>query len=74
MSEVMVMEELLKRLFDYQKFERNPALQRVIDETAARYESRALSDEDVSGLFAAGAPDSQVPDPSEGEPWGRRRL
>lgn len=68
------MEELLRRLFDYQKFARDPALQRVIDETAAQYEARALSDEDVSGLFAAGDPDSQVPDPSEGEPLGRRRL
>ena len=62
------MEALLKRLFDYQKFERDPALQRVIDETAARYESRALTDEDVSRLFAAGDPDPQVPNPPEGKP------
>ena len=68
------METLLRGLFDYQKFERNPALQRVIDETAAQYGARALSDEDVSGLFAAGDPDLQVPDPPEGERLGRRRL
>ena len=70
----MEMEELLKRLFDYQKFERNPALQRVLDETAAQYEARALSDDDVSGLFAAGDPDLKVPDPPEEEPRGHRRL
>lgn len=65
------MEELLRRLFDYQKFARNPALQRVIDETAAQYEARALSDEDVSGLFAAGDPDLQVPDPPDVKPLRR---
>ena len=63
------MEALLKRLFDYQKFERDPALQRVIDETAARYESRALSDEEVNGLFAAGDNSClHTLDPPEGKP------
>lgn len=62
------MEALLRRLFDYQKFERDPSLQRVIDGITARREARALSDEDVNGLFAAGDPDLQVQDPPEGKP------
>lgn len=64
------MENLLRGLFDYQKFARNPALQSVLDGIAAQYESRSLSDDDVSGLFAAGEPDLQVPDAPEGKsPW-----
>ena len=62
------MEALLKRLFDYQKFERNPALQSVLDEIAPRCESRALSDEELNGLSAAGDPGYQVPDSPEGKP------
>ena len=40
-------------LFEYQKFERNPELQSLIDETEARY-SGELSDDELSLVAAAG--------------------
>lgn len=70
-SEVVEMEELLKGLFDYQKFAQEPALQSVIDEIKSQYRTRALTDDDVSGLFAAGDPDSQIPDPPDGKLFRR---
>ena len=40
----MNMEKLLAGLFDFQKFEKEPALQSVIDEVEARYFCAELSD------------------------------
>ncbi len=47
------MERKLKNLFDFQRFARNPALQRIIDEAESYTEAVELSD-DVLGLAAGG--------------------
>ena len=47
------MERKLKSLFDYQKFEKNPRLEKLISETENRY-ARELSDDDLSFVNAAG--------------------
>lgn len=47
------MENKLKRLFDYQRFEQNGSLERLIAETENRC-ARALSDEELSSVSAAG--------------------
>ena len=52
------MEKKLASLFDFQKFEANPALQRVIDSVHARYGARMLSDEELDLVNAAGAPEA----------------
>lgn len=56
--EVMRMEtgRSLTELFDRQRFERDPALQRVIDEVEERYFGEALSDEQLQAVTAAGEP------------------
>ena len=48
------MENLLKGLFDFQKFEGNTALQRVIDSVHARYAVRELDLDDLEWVSAAG--------------------
>ncbi len=48
------MERCLKSLFDFQKFENNPALRSVIDSTHSRYVSRELSLGHLEQVFAAG--------------------
>ena len=57
----MDIEKLLGVLFDFQSFERNEALQRVIDETETR-RLTPLTDEELESLSAAGDPFSQMPD------------
>ena len=54
------MERKLKALFDFQKFEENADLQKVIDRVHARYNSRAqlLDDDDVEFVNAAGVQDT----------------
>ena len=52
------MEGVLKTLFDYQKFEKNPALQQVIDSVHSRYEVRELTLDDMEWVSAAGIPES----------------
>ena len=47
------MERKLKSLFDYQNFEKNPRLEKLISETENRY-ARELSDDDLSFVNAAG--------------------
>ena len=47
------MENKLKKLFDYQKFESNPRLARMINKAELYYGSQ-LSDEDLSEVSAAG--------------------
>ena len=47
------MEKKLKKLFDYQRFEQNAKLEKLIQETESRYE-KELSEEDLSLVSAAG--------------------
>ncbi len=47
------MENKLKRLFDYQKFEKNANLEHVIQDSVER-SSRMLSDDDLEMVAAAG--------------------
>lgn len=51
------MEQKLKRLFDYQKFARNPRLDAMLAEAEGRY-AGGLSDDDLELVSAAG--DSQM--------------
>ncbi len=48
------MEKKLKKLFDYQKFEKNPRLEKLIGESEARYKAAELSDENLEMVSAAG--------------------
>ncbi len=52
------MEKKLSLLFDYQKFEQNPELQRVIDAVHARLSKRRLSDDEAELVAAAGQPET----------------
>jgi len=61
------MEKLLTELFDFQKFEKEPALQSVIGEVDARYFCAELSDGELDMLSAAGDPFSQPPGPKESD-------
>ena len=47
------MEKKLKRLFDYQRFEQNEKLEKLILKTESRY-SKELTDDDLSLVNAAG--------------------
>lgn len=49
------MEKKLKKLFDYQRFEQNDKLEKLIHETESRY-AKGLSDDDLSFVNAAGEP------------------
>lgn len=62
------MERKLRALFDYQKFEGNSALAAVIDETEARY-ARALDDDDLSMVAAAGEALNEPENTDGGSPW-----
>ena len=50
------MENKLKRLFDFQRFEKNPRLEKLVEETESRCarNGRELSDEDLDRVSAAG--------------------
>ena len=61
----MDVQKLLTELFDLQRFEEEPALQSIIDETEARYLGTELSDADLSSLSAAGDPYTQITDPKK---------
>jgi len=50
------MERTLKQLFDYQKFEGNSELQRVIDAVHAKYAVRELDFAEMETVSAAGTP------------------
>ena len=52
------MENKLKKLFDFQRFEGNASLQSVIDEVHSRYAVRELDTEDMEWVNAAGSSDS----------------
>lgn len=49
---------LLTRLFDYQQFERNSNLSRVISTVHERYSAKELSLDDLDLIAAAGSVDS----------------
>ena len=51
----------LSMLFDYQRFEKNARLQKVIDEAHRRIEARELDDDEIDQVAAAGAPDAAKP-------------
>lgn len=51
-----MMEQSLKKLFDYQKFEGNSALQSVIDSVHSRYSVRELDLDELEYVNAAGIP------------------
>lgn len=50
------MEEKLKKLFDYQKFQDNGRLAQLIEDTEQRYFG-CLSDDDLALVSAAGSPE-----------------
>ena len=54
---VNTMDKILKKLFDYQRFERNKRLEKLISETESRY-ARDLSDEELAYVNAAGGPEA----------------
>lgn len=51
------MENKLRAMFDYQKFENNPALQQVIDSVHSRWAVRELSMDEMEWVSAAGTPE-----------------
>ncbi len=55
----------LKRLFDFQRFERNERLQSVIDDTESRCLC-SLSDEDLEWVSAAGE-ETDLKDKKDGD-------
>lgn len=58
------MENKLKQLFGYQRFEENRDLQQVIDSVHAKYATRELALDDLEMVNAAGVPD--LPDRRKG--------
>ena len=54
------MNNTLKKLFDYQRFEGNRELQQVIDSVHARYAVQELNLDDMEMVSAAGIP--EMPD------------
>lgn len=62
----------LSLLFDYQEFEQNPELQRIIDSVAARFSKRRLSDDEADLIAAAGRPEMSLrkkPQNKENDPF-----
>ena len=50
------MENKMRKLFEYQRFENNARLAKLIEETESRY-ATALSDDDLDIVAAAGVPE-----------------
>ena len=51
------MEQKLRRIYEYQRYENNPRLKKMLDDALGRYDFSGegeLSDDDVSVLNAAG--------------------
>ncbi|MCQ2081227.1 MAG: hypothetical protein MJZ11_06170 [Lachnospiraceae bacterium] len=48
------MDEKLKQLFDFQKFENNAKLSKIIKETEDRYDVEELDEDDLLNISAAG--------------------
>ena len=49
------LDKLLKSLFDYQKFDQNPELQKIIDSVHARYSMKELDLDELEYVSAAGS-------------------
>ena len=65
------MENRLKALFEYQKFEQNPKLDKLIRETELRYPEK-LSEDELEMVSAAGTPgvmQSSEKDPNKQKPF-----
>lgn len=58
----------LSMLFDYQRFEKNARLQKVIDEAHRRIEAQELTDDELDQVAAAGVLNAQTPKKSEDHP------
>ena len=65
------MENKLKALFDYQKFEGNAELQSVIDSVHSRYAVRELSMDEMEWVNAAGV-SVQNPEALKGDKDAKR--
>lgn len=63
----MDVQKKLWELFEFQRFENDPALKSIIDETEKRYFGTELSDAALSSLSAAGDPYTQITDPKKRE-------
>ncbi|MCQ2530034.1 MAG: hypothetical protein MJ086_02105 [Lachnospiraceae bacterium] len=64
------MENKLKNLFEYQRFEKNEKLEKLISQTESRFE-RELSEDDLFFVNAAGDYVSMDPEKFEGDNiWG----
>ena len=61
--------DIVKELFDYQRFAENPRLQRQLDAVYDRYLAggQALSDDELE-LAAAGEPQTDIPPSGKGCP------
>ncbi len=59
------MERKLTKMFDYQKFEKNADLERLIDSVHSRYGIRELSMDDMEMVSAAGVPDLPLKESKE---------
>ena len=66
------MEKKLKRLLDYQRFEKNEKLEKLIRETESRY-AKELSDDDLSLVSAAGEETSPAEEPPHRRKQRQRR-
>ena len=53
----METDKLLTELFEFQRFEGDPALQRLIDEVEDRWSEEELSDDELDCVAAAGEPE-----------------
>ena len=60
------MGEKLAALFDFQRFDGNPKLQRVIDDVHARYAARELDLDEIELVSAAGST-NRVPEKKDPE-------
>ncbi len=50
------MEKKLRQMMDYQRFENNPALSKIISDAESRFAAMELSDDDLDFVNAAGGP------------------
>lgn len=60
------MENKLKNLFEFQRFEKNSQLQALIDDTHSRA-AQALSDDDLDFVNAAGEIDTMLAEKKDNE-------
>ena len=62
---VKELDSILKGLFDFQRFAQNDELQKLIDEVSEKYESGALSLDELEMVSAAGDPFVKESEPSD---------